>query len=81
MADISYEIAAQYVIDNDLYGRFDLSGGIDGKPIKLIEFNADTPTLLFEKTVIQYMLLQYNQLRDAIASIVTGMRSSCFCIR
>ena len=27
-----------------LYGRFDLAGGIDGKPIKLIELNADTPT-------------------------------------
>jgi len=27
-----------------LYGRFDLAGGVDGKPIKLIEFNADTPT-------------------------------------
>ncbi|EPF0427389.1 glutathionylspermidine synthase family protein, partial [Campylobacter lari] len=24
-----------------LYGRFDLAGGLDGKPIKLIEFNAD----------------------------------------
>ncbi len=30
-----------------LYGRFDLAGGIDGKPIKLIEFNADTPNLSF----------------------------------
>ena len=48
--------------ENHLYGRFDLSGGIDGKPIKLIEFNADTPTLLFETTIIQYMELQYNQL-------------------
>ena len=43
-----------------LYGRFDLSGGIDGAPIKLIEFNADTPTLLLESAVIQYMMLVYN---------------------
>ena len=26
-----------------LYSRFDLAGGVNGKPIKLIEFNADTP--------------------------------------
>jgi glutathionylspermidine synthase len=29
-----------------LYGRFDLAGGLDGEPIKLLEFNADTPTSL-----------------------------------
>lgn len=43
-----------------LYGRFDLSGGIDGKPIKLIEFNADTPTSLFETAIIQWALLKAN---------------------
>lgn len=48
-----------------LYGRFDLSGGIDSKPIKLIEFNADTPTLLFESVVIQLMMLHANNLQDA----------------
>lgn len=32
--------------DWHLYGRFDLAGGLDGQPIKLIEFNADTPTSL-----------------------------------
>jgi len=46
--------------NNHLYGRFDLSGGIDDAPIKLIEFNADTPTLLLESAVIQYMMLAYN---------------------
>ncbi len=44
-----------------LYGRFDLAGGIDGKPIKLIEFNADTPTSLFETMIIQWALLKYNR--------------------
>ena len=34
-----------------LYGRFDLAGGLDGKDIKLIEFNADTPTSLFESAI------------------------------
>lgn len=43
-----------------LYGRFDLSGGIDGKPIKLIEFNADTPTGLFETAVLQWAMLKHN---------------------
>ncbi len=43
-----------------LYGRFDLAGGIDGLPIKLIEFNADTPTSLFESAVVQWALLKAN---------------------
>jgi glutathionylspermidine synthase len=47
-----------------LYGRFDLSGGIDGKPIKLIEFNADTPTSLFETAVLQWALLGHNNLNE-----------------
>ncbi len=48
-----------------LYSRFDLAGGIDGKPIKLIEFNADTPTSLFETAIIQWALLKKNGLDDA----------------
>ncbi|PAF53634.1 glutathionylspermidine synthase [Helicobacter sp. 13S00482-2] len=43
-----------------LYGRFDLSGGLDGRPIKLLEFNADTPTMLYETAVIQWALLKFN---------------------
>ncbi|PAF42586.1 glutathionylspermidine synthase family protein [Helicobacter sp. 11S03491-1] len=43
-----------------LYGRFDLAGGIDGKPIKLLEFNADTPTMLYETSVVQWAMLKYN---------------------
>ncbi len=50
--------------DKHIYGRFDLSGGIDDKPIKLIEFNADTATLLFESCVIQAMLFEYNHLQQ-----------------
>ena len=62
---------------NHLYGRFDLSGGIDSRPIKLIEFNADTPTLLLESSVIQFMMLknsgiqnaaQFNNIYDAISA-------------
>jgi len=47
-----------------LYGRFDLAGGIDGKPIKLIEFNADTPTGVFETSVIQWASLKANNLDE-----------------
>ena len=47
-----------------LYGRFDLAGGVDGKPIKLIEFNADTPTALFETAIIQWALLKQNGLDE-----------------
>ena len=54
--------------DNDihwhLYGRFDLAGGIDGKPIKLIEFNADTPTALFETSILQWAMLKANNMEE-----------------
>jgi glutathionylspermidine synthase len=85
-----YAIAAQHVIDNNLffelgipfnlidaikkswdndvhwhlYGRFDLAGGIDGHPIKLIEFNADTPTALFETAILQWALLKHNNMDE-----------------
>jgi len=48
-----------------LYSRFDLAGGIDGKPIKLIEFNADTPTSLFETAIIQWAILKKNGLDES----------------
>ena len=48
-----------------LYSRFDLAGGLDGRPIKLIEFNADTPTSLFETAIIQWALLKANGLDEA----------------
>lgn len=47
-----------------LYGRFDLAGGIGGAPIKLIEFNADTPTALFETAIIQWAILKHNRLDE-----------------
>ena len=48
-----------------IYGRFDLAGGIDGKDIKLIEFNADTPTGLFETALLQWALLKHNDMNEA----------------
>lgn len=47
-----------------LYGRFDLAGGIDGLPIKLIEFNADTATSIPECAVIQWAHLIHNGLEE-----------------
>ena len=70
---------------NHLYGRFDLSGGIEGQEIKLIEFNADTPTMLLESAVIQWMILQnsdikekrqFNGIYDAISQKFRAIASS-----
>ncbi len=38
--------------DKHLYGRFDLA--YDGKNIKMLEYNADTPTSLLEASVVQW---------------------------
>jgi glutathionylspermidine synthase len=48
-----------------LYGRFDLAGGIDGQPIKLLEFNADTPTALFETAIVQWAMLKQNKMDES----------------
>ncbi len=51
--------------DWHLYGRFDLAGGLDGAPVKLIEFNADTPTALYETAIVQWAQLRANGLDEA----------------
>jgi glutathionylspermidine synthase len=45
------------VREPSLYGRFDLAYGGDG-PAKLLEYNADTPTSLFEASVFQWLWLE-----------------------
>ncbi len=59
----------EYSWENDanwhIYGRFDLSGGIDGKPIKLIEFNADTATCIPETAIVQWASLKANYLDES----------------
>ena len=47
-----------------IYSRFDLAGGIDGQAIKLIEFNADTPTGLFETALLQWAILKHNNMNE-----------------
>ncbi len=58
-----------------LYGRFDFAGGVDGVPLKLLEFNADTPTSLIETSLIQWAVLkregldeekQFNNIHNAL---------------
>ncbi|MCP9765376.1 glutathionylspermidine synthase family protein [Lacihabitans soyangensis] len=60
----------KYSWENDkgwhLYGRFDLAGGIYGKPIKLIEFNADTATCIPETAIIQWASLKANGFDDSL---------------
>lgn len=59
--------------DPALYGRFDLAWTGDGPP-KLLEYNADTPTSLFEAAVVQWDWLedfapqadQFNSLHEAL---------------
>jgi glutathionylspermidine synthase len=47
-----------------LFGRFDFAGGVDGLPVKLLEFNADTPTSLPETAIIQWAQLKANGLPE-----------------
>jgi len=42
--------------EKNIYGRFDF--GYDGQNLKLYEYNADTPTSLFEASVVQWQWLQ-----------------------
>jgi glutathionylspermidine synthase len=71
--------------DQSLYGRFDLRYDGEG-PAKLLEYNADTPTAVFETGVFQWMWLeqaierqivprnadQYNSLHERL---IEGWRS------
>lgn len=47
-----------------IYGRFDFAGGLEGRPIKLLEFNADTPTMVYETAIIQWALLKANGMEN-----------------
>lgn len=53
-----------------IYGRFDLAYNPDTKKLSLLEFNADTPTSLFESSVVQWYWLQdFNSKYDQFNSI------------
>lgn len=53
--------------DPSLYGRFDLA--YDGTAIKMLEYNADTPTSLLEASVVQWNWLEDHKLPDQFNSI------------
>jgi glutathionylspermidine synthase len=64
-----------------LYGRMDLRWDGSGAP-KLLEYNADTPTSLYESSVVQWEWLtcafpdcdQFNSLHEALIAAWPGMR-------
>src|SRR5713226_6312496 len=67
--------------DPDLYGRFDLAFDGSGPP-KLLEYNADTPTALYEAEVVQWYLLeevkpgcdQFNSLHEKLIAAWAALR-------
>ncbi len=74
-----------------LYGRFDFS--YDGEhPAKLLEYNADTPTALFEASVFQWFWLedaltqnlipsgsdQFNSIHEALVARLADLRQICW---
>jgi len=67
----AYGELIEYSWENDLpslYGRFDLA--YNGHDIKMLEFNADTPTSLLEASVIQWFWLQdFDKNKDQFNSI------------
>lgn len=48
---VRYSLANE--MDTHLLGRFDFAGGMDGVPVKLLEINADTCSLLAETAYVQ----------------------------
>ena len=61
-----------------IMGRFDFAGGTDGSPIKLLEFNADTPSTIFEIALVQWLVLKQNGFREEMQfnSLYEGLRDS-----
>jgi glutathionylspermidine synthase len=67
--------------DLSLYGRYDLH--FDGAgPAKLLEYNADTPTALYEASVVQWHWLeerfpsgdQYNSIHEGLIAAMTAIK-------
>ncbi len=79
--------------DKNLYGRFDLCVRA-GEPPKLLEYNADTPTALFEASVVQWEWLetvmpgadQFNSIHEKLVEAwrrfgLAGRRVHFACVR
>lgn len=72
--------------DTSLYGRFDLVH--DGESeAKLIEYNADTPTSLFESSIAQWIWLadlfpacdQFNSIHEKLQEALAGLKRDMTC--
>ena len=69
--------------DPSVYGRMDLAYDGVGPP-KLLEYNADTPTALFEAAVLQWEWLkathpdgdQFNSIHEALIATWAGLRNA-----
>ena len=46
--------------DQYVYGRFDLGYDVSSGVIKMLEYNADTPTSLYESSIVQWDWLQHH---------------------
>ena len=66
--------------DPSIYGRFDLAWNGDGAP-KMLEYNADTPTALYEAAVLQWHWLKDRQLPDQFNFIHEQLIESWAAIR
>jgi len=87
--DIPEEIIPLIELDFDrgvphICGRMDFAGGIEGLPLKLIEFNADTPAVMPESAFIQKWMLepvihqykgQLNYLVDDLTQVFRDMKA------
>ena len=61
--------------DYEIYGRFDLSYDLETGVPKMLEFNADTPTSLYESAVIQWSWLEENIHRKVLPGDVDQFNS------
>ncbi len=62
--------------DNFLVGRFDFAGGLADLPLRLIEFNADTASLLPETTVLQPEIIRKAGLEPAPNELLTTLEAT-----
>jgi len=69
---VAYSV--QNELDDCLIGRFDFAGGLDGLPIRLLEFNADTCSLLPETAIVQeYMSRQTRPTRQPFNDLLPAL--------
>lgn len=68
--------SVQHEWDDYLFGRFDFAGGFDGQRLRLIEFNADTSSLLPETAVLQPEILRKARLKAAPNRLADSLKET-----